>query len=233
MSDFLREVDEDYRRDQLISLWKRFGPWMIGAAIATVVAVAGFKAWNAYVSEQRQARAEIYETAVTAVNDGRMNEAFANLIELQSADGEGYAVLARFAQAKLLLLEDKIGEAVALYESVEADSSAPQVFREFATYLSAAAQFDMLSADEMQEQLTLLIQSEGSWSALSNELLAMSYLRESREGQAREILNVLSVDPTAPPGVAARASNVLAVMGPAAVVEDAVEAPLNEEEGAQ
>jgi len=233
LSDFLREVDEDYRRDQLINLWKRFGPWMIGAAIATVVAVAGFKAWDAYVSKERQARAEIYETAVNAVNEGRMNEAFANLIELQDAGGEGYATLARFAQAKLLLLEDKIGEAVVLYESVKTDSSAPEVFRDYATYLSAAAQFDMLSADEMQERLTLLIQTEGSWSALSNELLAMSYLRESREDQAREILNVLSVDPTAPPGVAARASNVLAVMGPAAVVEDAVEAPLNEEEGAQ
>lgn len=218
MSDFLREVDEDYRRDQLLNLWKRYGSWLIGAAILTVIAVAGFKAWNAHVSEQRQARAEIYETALNAVNDGHINEAFANLVELQGTDSEGYGVLSRLAQAKLLILENKIGEAVTLYDDVAADSDAPKVLQELAVVLSASAQFDMLSGDEMQERLALLAQSNSGWSALANELIAMSYLRESREEEAREILDILSIDPTAPPGVKARASNVLAVLGPAPVI---------------
>lgn len=233
MSDFLREVDEDYRRDQLIGLWKRFGPLVIGAAIATVLAVAGVKGWNAYVAEERQARAEIYETAVMAVNEGRLNEAFANFIDLQDGNGEGYGVLSRFAQAKLLLLEDKVGEAVALYDAVAADGSTPDALQDYAVYLSAAAQFDMLSADQMQERLALMIQSGGVWAPLANELLAMSYLRESREEDAREILNVLSVDPTGAPGVAARAANVLSVLGPAPIEEEPVVQQPVEEESAQ
>jgi hypothetical protein len=220
LSDFLREVDEDYRRDQLLNLWKRYGSWLIGAAILTVIAVAGFKAWNAHVSEQRQARAEIYETALNAVNDGRINEAFANLVELQNKGSEGYGVLSRLAQAKLLVLENKVGEAVTLYDAVAADSDAPKVLQDLAIILSASAQFDMLSGNEMQERLALLAQSNSGWAALANELIAMSYLRESREEEAREILNILSVDPTAPPGVKARANNVLAVLGPAPSIVD-------------
>ena len=45
MSDVFKEVDEDLRREQLKSIWDRFGAYIIGAAVLIVVATAGYRLW--------------------------------------------------------------------------------------------------------------------------------------------------------------------------------------------
>jgi len=52
VSDVFREVDEELRRDRLMALWKRFGPYLIGAAVALVLVVAG-RAYLARVENPR------------------------------------------------------------------------------------------------------------------------------------------------------------------------------------
>ena len=47
MSDrdsFIEEVSEEVRRDRMFSLWKRYGPFVIGGIVA-VVALTGVKNW--------------------------------------------------------------------------------------------------------------------------------------------------------------------------------------------
>ncbi|MEM6440825.1 MAG: hypothetical protein AAF763_14150, partial [Pseudomonadota bacterium] len=43
MSDgdgFINEVSEELRRDRMTALWKRWGPWIIGAVVLAVAAAA-------------------------------------------------------------------------------------------------------------------------------------------------------------------------------------------------
>lgn len=215
MSEFLREVDEDYRRDQLMQLWKRFGPWVIGAAVASVVGVAGAQLWNAKVADERQAQAEVYEQALNALNAERIEQGRAYLQELQAGDNTGYATLSRLAEARSALMRGEKAQAIAAYDALSADADAPKEFRSLATLLSTLAQLEGLSADQVQERLTLLAQPGEPWAALANEAMGMAYMRESRVERAREIFDLLEVDPTVPPGVQARAQNVLALLGPA------------------
>lgn len=215
MSEFLREVDEDYRRDQLMQLWKRFGPWVIGAAVASVVGVTGAQLWNAKVADERQAQAEVYEQALNALNAERIEQGRAYLQELQAGNNTGYATLSRLAEARSALMRGEKAQAIAAYDALSADADAPKEFRSLATLLSTLAQLEGLSADQVQERLTLLAQPGEPWAALANEAMGMAYMRESRMERAREIFDLLAVDPTVPPGVQARAQNILALLGPA------------------
>ena len=43
---FLREVDENLRRDQLESFAKAYGKWLIGAVILFLAAVGGYLFWQ-------------------------------------------------------------------------------------------------------------------------------------------------------------------------------------------
>lgn len=215
MSDFLREVDEDYRRDQLVKLWKMFGPWVIGAAVATVLAVAGTKFWTAHVAEGRQARAELYAGALDHLNAGRVVEAYALFSELDDGSGEGYGVLGKFAQAKSHILAGEATEAVALYDALSVDDSAPSAMRDLAVLLRAMALLETQPAQQTQESLALIVQGNGPWSSLASEIVGMAFLRENRIDEARDIFGLLAIDPTASPGVQARTRNVLTLLGPA------------------
>ena len=42
MADVFDEVDEDIRRANALKLWKKFAPLIVGAAVAIVVATAGW-----------------------------------------------------------------------------------------------------------------------------------------------------------------------------------------------
>ena len=42
---FIREVDEELRRDQLKLLWKRFAPLIIGVCVLIVAVTAGYRGW--------------------------------------------------------------------------------------------------------------------------------------------------------------------------------------------
>ena len=46
MSDILREVDEELRRERYQKLWERYGIYVVGAALVLVLAVAGWRGWN-------------------------------------------------------------------------------------------------------------------------------------------------------------------------------------------
>ena len=48
MSDdsFYREVNEEMRQDQARALWDRYGPFLIGIAVAVVLGTAALDGWD-------------------------------------------------------------------------------------------------------------------------------------------------------------------------------------------
>lgn len=41
-NEFIREVDEDYRRDQIANIWKRYNALIITLAVLLVAGVGGY-----------------------------------------------------------------------------------------------------------------------------------------------------------------------------------------------
>ena len=53
---FVREVDENLRRDQARDFLKKNGPWIVGAILLLLAAIAGYLYWQD--SQTRKAEAE-------------------------------------------------------------------------------------------------------------------------------------------------------------------------------
>ena len=72
MGDFIREVDEEYRRDQMFKIWSRYSGLIVGVAILVVAAVGGWRYWEYRQEQQAQAAAMRYEDALRlARQDGQ------------------------------------------------------------------------------------------------------------------------------------------------------------------
>src|SRR5918992_3069689 len=82
MSDIFREVDEELRRDQLDRLWKKYGSWVIGAALLLVGATAAWTGWKEWQQRERRAESIKYVAALDLAGGGQMDKAGAAFAEL-------------------------------------------------------------------------------------------------------------------------------------------------------
>ena len=46
--NLFKEIDEELRQEKMALLWKRYGTFIIGAAVLVVSSVAAFQAWQAW-----------------------------------------------------------------------------------------------------------------------------------------------------------------------------------------
>lgn len=221
--NLLREIQEDLRREKLETLWKRYGSWLIGAAVAIVLAVAGFQAWRAWQISRLEARSAAFMAAETLAqtDPAAAVEAYADLAD---EGGEGYGLLARFREAALLARQGRPENAVDAYEEIAAGASEP-LYRDLAALRAIALRLDMNNQpsemDALAERLSALAEPAGPWRFSAQELGAALALQRGDHARARELLAKLQADIETPPGIRERASEMLSRFSPPPDAEQA------------
>src|SRR5690606_8957185 len=126
VSDLFREVDEELRRDRAVELWKRYGPYVVGAAVAIVVATGAYVAWRDYTQQQAAEQGTAFFAATALASSGATKEAISAFEELAVSATTGYATLARMREAALKADAGEREAAIGLYRSVAEDSGATE-----------------------------------------------------------------------------------------------------------
>jgi hypothetical protein len=211
VADIFKEVDEDLRRDQAAKVWKKYGAYVIGAAVALVLATAGFQAWQWWDVKQRSERSASYAAAVGLLGRGQTEAAIDAFDGLAKIDGS-YGTLAAFNQARLLAEAGDAAAAIEIWERVAASTSAGPAFQGAATLLSVMHQSDSGDPAALEARLRPLAAEDSGFRAIALELTAVLALRQGDRGRAREIYAQLADDRTAPVGLRARASQMLAAL---------------------
>ena len=100
MSDnFLREIDEEVRRDKAADLWRKYGNVVIVLLALLVLAVGGWRFWQHRELQASQAVSDRLEAALKASRESRGEDAEKALSEITGTGGEGYRLVARFRLA--------------------------------------------------------------------------------------------------------------------------------------
>lgn len=93
-SDFIREVDEEIRNEQIRKLWDRFGPFVIGFALLIVVGTAASKGYDYWRQTQAAQSGDALVAALDLSEAGEQAKAV-EALEALAADGSGgYPMLA-------------------------------------------------------------------------------------------------------------------------------------------
>ncbi len=211
MADIFKEVDEELRRDHAAQVWKKYGHFVIGAAVAVVLATAAYQAWTWWDLEQRTELSRSYAAAVELLEQGKSEEAAAAFGELAAA-GSGYGTLAAFNRARLLAEAGEIAAAVETWDRLAASASAGPAFRGAATLLSVMHQSDSGDPAELEARLAPLTAEDSGFRPIALELTAVMALRRGDRARAREIYTGLADDRTAPVALRGRASQMLAAL---------------------
>lgn len=138
---FISEVNEELRSDRARKLWRTYGPWVIGACIAIVLAVAGNEGWSWWQSSNSSRSAQQFYDAQALAESGDIAGAQAALDKLEAEGSSSYPMLARFREAGLLVRDGKLSEAVAAYDAL-ATGQDDRNLRELALVMAGYALVD-------------------------------------------------------------------------------------------
>lgn len=211
MSEFIREVEEEYRRDKAIEAWKRYQNWIIGAAIILVLAVGGWR----YSQSQQKAAAEAagarFQTAVQTARDGKEEAAEQLFLDIAKAGPNGYAVLARFRAASGIAGRNS-AEAVAIYDALSTDPAVNPVLQNVARLRSAFLLVDTADADEIKRRIEPLAAPTSAFRHSARELLGLAAMRAGDFEAAGRWFDMIVADPQAPQGLRERAGTMLGII---------------------
>jgi hypothetical protein len=213
MSDIFREVDEELRRDRLEQIWKRYGSWILGAAILLVVATAGVTFWRDYQHKQREAAGVEYANALALAHGGKTKEAIEALARLGAGASDGHGLLARFEIAALEAQSGDKPAAIAAYQAIADDGAVGRTYRELASVLAA---FNGVSDGEpapIIAKLQPIATGDGPWRPSALEITALAQLKAGDKAAALDTYKRLADDLTAPSVLRARAAEMVQALG--------------------
>ncbi len=211
MADIFKEVEEDLRRDQAARLWQRYGRFAIAAAVLLVLSVAGFKAWEYWDNEQRMERSTRFAAALSRLAEGEDAQARQEFSTLAEAGG-GYGVLAAFNEARLNVESGDVEAAIAIWDRLAGNGETDAAFRGAAVLLSVLHQADRGDPAVLEARLEPLTAADSGYRPLALELTAAMALRQGDRARARELYTRVADDLEAPPGMRARAAQMLSAL---------------------
>lgn len=214
MTDIFREVEEEIRHERYAKLWAKYGKYVIAAAVAVVVATAGTVAWRDYQRKERAAESERYAAGMMLIAENKIPEAAGAFAALAKDAGGDYGALARLEEAGLRAQAGDAAGAQRAYDELAADSSAKRSLRDLAVLLSVMHDLDKIDPVEGRARLKPLLADDNPWRFSARELTALLALRVGDNAGAKEAYKAVADDQNAPPALRARATEMLASLGP-------------------
>ena len=198
------EVNEELRRQQLKSIWDRFGVYIIGFAVLIILSVGGNEIINHLNNRVSQRESNAFDNALNLIEKGNDSAGLDQLIELTEGK-TGYKGLALFRLSSESLTNGNYQEAVEYLKKASLDKTLTNNLRVFAKIKAGLILVDNGSFSEVDVLLKEVIESGGPFSFHAKEILALALIKNGRDLEAQEIFQEIANDASAPPVLARRA----------------------------
>jgi hypothetical protein len=213
MSDtqFIREIDEELRRERLMKLWQRYGAYIVGAAILFVAATAGWRGWEWYQLREGIKAGTRFDAAIALAESGKRAEAEQEFAALAKDATWSYRLLSRMRLAAEIGLRDAPAGAAA-YDAIVADSSAGEAVRDVARLRAALLLIDTAQVAEIASRVQPLLSDASHFRFSALEAVALARYKAGEHETARGIFSSLVGDPDTPSALRNRAQIMLALI---------------------
>lgn len=210
---FVREVDENLRRDQAHDFLKKNGPWIVGALLLFLAAIAGWLYWQDRQQKQAEAETERLNAALSQIGAGDAAGADQPLADLEQSGAEGVSASARLTRAALALQKSDRKAAIDQYRAVMGDKGLAEPYRDLATIRLTALEFDQMKPADVIARLKPLAEPGKPWFGSAGEMTAMALLKLGRKDEAGRMFAAIAADNNVPDTIRSRAVQIAGTLG--------------------
>jgi hypothetical protein len=204
MTDFLREVDEEYRRSQAEQVWKKYGGLIVALCVLLVAGVAGWRYFDWQKQQAAAAAGARFDAALQQLASPNAAEGEAAMARIA---GESDGIYRRLAELRVAGEMAKRDPAAALQslDKLAAETTLSADFRDLARLRAATISVDREPLADVERRLAPLTSATNPWRFQALELQAAAAMKADSKDKARQFLDQIIIDRAAPPGVKARA----------------------------
>ncbi len=209
---FIREVNEELRSEQVRAVWRRFGPVLIGGAVAVVIGTAGYVGYEYWRESKAAVSGDQFLTALDLAGEKKTDEALSALKKLETEGAGSYPVLAQLRTATLLEQKKDMAGAVSAFDAVAADSKAPVALRDVAKLRAAYILVDTGSYEDVAKRAETLSADGNPMRGSAREVLGLAAYKAGRADDARKLFQQNADDAAIPANLRQRANTMLDLM---------------------
>jgi hypothetical protein len=206
--DIFDEVQEDLRAEAARRMARRYSGAVVALLVLVLAGTGGFVWWQNRQKEAADAAALLYIDAAHDADHGSAGAAAA-LSSLAATGPEGYRILANLRLAALDWQDGRQPQALAAWQAVAGDASAPQLLRDLATLSRVEHQVDTGNPVLLRQQAESLTAADNPWRPMAEQVIALLDLRAGKPAEAATLLKRLSTDPLSPPAIREMAADLL------------------------
>jgi hypothetical protein len=210
---FLREVDENLRRDELQGLAKKYGGWLIGGLLLFLAAVGGWLYWQERQRSKSAEQSEILAQTYADVGARKMATVPQRLDTLAKDGGDVVRGTALFARAAVAIEQNDRKLALSKFREIADDPSLAQPHRDLALLRGTALEFDSIKPEEVIARMQPLAKPGLPWFGSAGELTAMAYIKQGKKLEAGRLFAAIAADKQVPDSIRARAVQVAGTLG--------------------
>lgn len=210
---FLREVDENLRRDQAADFAKTYGKWLIAAVILMLAAVGGWLYWQDRQQRETAAQTEELMGIYNDIATGRTRQAQIRLAPLKDSGNEIVKALALLTEAAMALDRNDRNAALTNYRALAEDDGMPESYRNLSLIRATALEYDSIKPEEVIARLEPLTKPGSPWFGTAGEMTAMAYLKQGQKEKAGRLFAAIAADRQVPETLRNRAVQVAATLG--------------------
>jgi hypothetical protein len=210
---FLKEVDENLRRDRIRDFFKANSGWLIVALVLFLAACAGIIWYQQHRVQRSEAEVEQIATISKDIGTGNTAKVPQQLDQLSQSGSKGVRATALFTRAAFALQQNDTKSAIATYQKINGDSSLPQAYRDAALIRQTALEFDQLQPQQVIARLEPLTKPGEPWFGSAGEMTALALIKQGKTKEAGQLFASIAKDTNAPPSVRNRAVQISGSLG--------------------
>ena len=210
---FVREVDENLRRDRLNDFVKQNSAWLIGGLILFLAAAGGAIWFQQHRVQRAESEVEQLAQIYKDIGVGNTTKVPQQLDDLSHAGSKTVRATALFTRAAFALQQNDNKTAIATYKSISEDSSLPQPYRDAALIRDTALEFDALQPQQVIARLQPLTKAGNPWFGSAGEMTALALIKQGKKQEAGQLFAAIAKDKSVPQSLRDRSIQIAGSLG--------------------
>ena len=210
---FLREVDEEYRRDNIRDFFVENRLFLISVVVLFLAATGGWIWWQSYQRERTGRDVEELARIYRDLGQGKFDQARPQLKELEESSSEAVRTTAIFTSAAIDLQKNDSKAAAAKYRSLAEDEDLAQPYRDIALIRQTSLEFDQLKPEEVIARMKPLAAPGEPWFGSAGEMTALALIKQGKKDEAGKLFAAISRDRSVPEVIRGRAVQMASSLG--------------------
>ena len=208
MSDILRQVDDDLRKDKLHNLWNKYGLYAISSLLIIVVIIIVYQVKNYTDKINNETLLEIY---INASNEENTFLQISQFEELKNSNNTYLSGMAEFKIANLQIEKGNIQQGLTDLQEIIKNERYDPIINDLATYLLLVKKINDFTEDELMTFIDDDMLKESRFKFLFKELISIKKILHGKNDEGKKGFQELVDNPDTPIEIRIRATKFIEI----------------------